>query len=588
MLNTLVIAVLLVGGVVLFFLQDWKAMILPMIDVPVSLVGTFAVMAALGFSLNNLTLFGLVLAIGIVVDDAIMVLENIERLMATGLDARTATIKAMDELTGPIVAITLVLSSVFLPSCFIPGLTGQFYRQFALTIAASVIISAINAMTLTPSRAVSIFRTEEAGAEPGGKRGRRHPKKEALPWWIFGIVGGLLTAWLAPRFLAGHLGLPAAPAEEASSLQKWLYWGATFSPGLLVGLVAGWFLIGPVNAVLGWFFRGFNRLFDGITAAYGWTVGKLLRLSVIVLVVYGGLLGLTWWRVATAPTGFIPTQDQGYLLVNVQLPDSASVQRTDAILARIDKIARGVPGVAHTVGVSGESFLTTTNGSNLGTMFARSEAVRGADAGRIRRGDRREDPAAVQSGDRRRHRQRLSGAAHPGPGQRRGLQAADRAARLRGPRGAANDDGPAGPAGPRRPALCGGLHPVPGPHAAALRGHRPRQGPVAPGADPGCLYHPPGLHGGLLRQSVQQVRPHLAGQHPGRPRIPYQCRHPQAALCPLQPRARARARWCRWARSSVPRTAPAPCRSCATTCTPRPRSTASRRPASAPAPSSRR
>src|SRR6516165_6703419 len=203
-LNTLVIAVLLVGAVVLFFLQDWKAMILPMIDVPVSLVGTFAVMAALGFSLNNLTLFGLVLAIGIVVDDAIMVLENIERLIATGLDARTATIKAMDELTGPILAITLVLSCVFLPSCFVPGLTGQFYRQFALTIAASVIISAINAMTLTPSRAVSIFRSEEADARRAGSVSDRsapvHPKKEALPWWFFGIVGGLLTAWLAPRF----------------------------------------------------------------------------------------------------------------------------------------------------------------------------------------------------------------------------------------------------------------------------------------------------------------------------------------------------------------------------------------------------
>jgi multidrug efflux pump len=378
-LNTLVIAVLLVGGVVLFFLQDWKAMILPMIDVPVSLVGTFAVMAALGFSLNNLTLFGLVLAIGIVVDDAIMVLENIERLMGTGLDARTATIKAMDELTGPIVAITLVLSSVFLPSCFVPGLTGQFYRQFALTIAASVIISAINAMTLTPSRAVSIFRTEELGADHEGNSS--HPKKEALPWWIFGIVGGLLTAWLAPRFLAPEfrgIQLPGPVAEfariplteGASSLQKGLYWGATFAPGLLVGLVAGWFLIGPVNAVLGWIFRGFNRLFDGVTAAYGWTVGKLLRVSVIVLVVYGGLLGLTWWRVATAQTGFIPIQDQGYLLVNVQLPDSASVQRTDAILSQIDQIARRVPGVAHTVGFSGESFLTTTNAPNLGTMFA--------------------------------------------------------------------------------------------------------------------------------------------------------------------------------------------------------------------------
>jgi multidrug efflux pump len=364
-LNTLVIAVLLVGGVVLFFLQDWKAMILPMIDVPVSLVGTFAVMAALGFSLNNLTLFGLVLAIGIVVDDAIMVLENIERLMATGLDARTATIKAMDELTGPIVAITLVLSSVFLPSCFVPGLTGQFYRQFALTIAASVIISAINAMTLTPSRAVSIFRTEEADTD--GRSG--HPKKEAFPWWIFGIVGGLLSARLAPSLLAGHLGLPAAPAEGASLLQKWSHWGAWFSPGLVLGLVAGWFLIRPLNAVLGWIFQGFNRLFDRVTAAYGWTVGKLLRISVIVLVVYVGLLGLTWWQVTTAPTGFIPTQDQGYLVVNVQLPDSASVQRTDAVLARIDEIARAIPGVAHTVGVSGESFVTTTNSPNLGTMF---------------------------------------------------------------------------------------------------------------------------------------------------------------------------------------------------------------------------
>jgi multidrug efflux pump len=368
-LNTLVIAVLLVGGVVLFFLQDWKAMILPMIDVPVSLVGTFAVMAALGFSLNNLTLFGLVLAIGIVVDDAIMVLENIERLMATGLDARTATIKAMDELTGPIVAITLVLSSVFLPSCFIPGLTGQFYRQFALTIAASVIISAVNAMTLTPSRAVSIFRTEEAEAGQAVNSERGHPKKEALPWWFFGIVGGMLTVWVAPRLLAGHPGLLAVPAENASSLQKGLYWAATFTPGLVAGLAVGWFLISPVNTLLGWIFWGFNRLFDGVTAVYGWTVGKLLRLSVIVLVIYAGLLGLTWWRVTSAPTGFIPVQDQGYLLVNVQLPDSASVQRTDAVLAKIDKIGRSVPGVAHTVGVSGEAFLTTTNGPNLGTMF---------------------------------------------------------------------------------------------------------------------------------------------------------------------------------------------------------------------------
>ena len=151
-------AVLLVAIVVLVFLQDWKAMILPMIDVPVSLIGTFAIMAAMGFTLNNLTLFGLVLAIGIVVDDAIVVLENIERLIATGLDARTATIKAMDEITGPVLAITLVLSSVFIPCCFLGGVSGQFFRQFAVTISVSTIISAVNALTMTPSRAVVIFR----------------------------------------------------------------------------------------------------------------------------------------------------------------------------------------------------------------------------------------------------------------------------------------------------------------------------------------------------------------------------------------------------------------------------------------------
>ena len=191
----------LVAIVVLLFLQDWKAMILPMIDVPVSLIGTFAVMSLLGFTHNNLTLFGLVLAIGIVVDDAIVVLENIERQIAKGLDARTATIKAMEEITGPVLAITLVLSAVFIPCCFLGGISGQFFRQFAVTIAVSTIISAINALTMTPSRAVLIFKTEE------GTSGHQH-RKEALPWWIFGVVGGLVTVWLGPQ-LAADLGLPA-------------------------------------------------------------------------------------------------------------------------------------------------------------------------------------------------------------------------------------------------------------------------------------------------------------------------------------------------------------------------------------------
>ena len=164
-------------------------MILPMIDVPVSLIGTFAVMAAMGFSLNNLTLFGLVLAIGIVVDDAIVVLENIERLIATGLDARTATIKAMEEITGPILAITLVLSSVFIPCCFLGGITGQFFRQFAVTIAVSTIISAINAMTMTPSRAVLIFKTEEGRTATSSQGG--------LALVVLRDRRRLLTAWLA-------------------------------------------------------------------------------------------------------------------------------------------------------------------------------------------------------------------------------------------------------------------------------------------------------------------------------------------------------------------------------------------------------
>ena len=206
-------AVILVAIVVLVFLQDWKAMILPMIDVPVSLIGTFAVMSLLGFTLNNLTLFGLVLAIGIVVDDAIVVLENIERQIATGLDVRSATIKAMDEITGPVLAITLVLASVFIPCCFLGGITGQFFRQFAVTIAVSTIISAINALTMTPSRAVLIFKSEQAATQEGNEAGHAHGRltKEALPWWIFGVVGGLLSVWLARQFLAARFpGLQAA------------------------------------------------------------------------------------------------------------------------------------------------------------------------------------------------------------------------------------------------------------------------------------------------------------------------------------------------------------------------------------------
>jgi multidrug efflux pump subunit AcrB len=359
-------AVILVAIVVLIFLQDWKAMILPMIDVPVSLIGTFAIMAAMGFTLNNLTLFGLVLAIGIVVDDAIVVLENIERLIATGLDARTATIKAMEEITGPVLAITLVLSSVFVPCCFLGGISGQFFRQFAVTIAVSTIISAINAITMTPSRAALIFKMEE------GTTGHQ-PVREALPWWIFGILGGLLTWQFGPMLLGGHLGLPPAPGPEGESeISPVVYWSLAalyFAPGALLGGLVGWVIIRPVNAVLGICFGAFNRLFDRMTGWYGGAVGRLLRVSAVVGVVYAGLLGLTYWQFNRAPTGFIPQQDKGYLLLNVQLPDSASVERTERVMARIESLARDTPGVAHTVGVSGQSLILNANAPNLGSMY---------------------------------------------------------------------------------------------------------------------------------------------------------------------------------------------------------------------------
>ncbi len=350
-------AVILVAIVVLVFLQDWRAMILPMIDVPVSLIGTFAVMAVLGFTLNNLTLFGLVLAIGIVVDDAIVVLENIERLIATGLDARTATIKAMEEITGPVLAITLVLSAVFIPCCFLGGVTGQFFRQFAVTIAVSTIISAINAITMTPSRAVMIFKAEE-GSHPGS----HEHKREALPWWIFGLLGLVSLAYLEPQ-TAG------SDADTVSKLQSWGMTVLYFLPGMAVGLLLGWFAIKPVNAALGWFFRLFNKGFDRATVVYGNIVANVLRISAVVLFIYAGLLVLTWFQFIHAPTGFVPQQDKGYLILNVQLPDAASVDRTQEVMSRIEAIAHKVPGVAHTVGISGKSLILNANAPNLGSMY---------------------------------------------------------------------------------------------------------------------------------------------------------------------------------------------------------------------------
>jgi multidrug efflux pump len=293
--RTLLEAVALVGLVVLVFLQSWRATLIPMVAVPVAIVGTFAVMAAIGFSLNNVSLFGLVLAIGIVVDDAIVVVENVERWLERGETSREAARKAMDEVTGPVIAVALVLCAVFVPCAFISGITGQFFRQFAVTIAVSTLISAFNSLTLSPALAAILLK-------PHG--GRRDP----LTWLL--------------------------------------------------------------DKALGWFFRLFNRAFTAGTAGYGWVVGRLLRGSVLALLAYGGLLVLTGWVFHKAPTGFVPQQDQGRISCIIQLPDSASLERTKAAVAQIEAIARRTKGVAHTITVSGTAFVLQANSPTFATMFA--------------------------------------------------------------------------------------------------------------------------------------------------------------------------------------------------------------------------
>jgi multidrug efflux pump len=370
--HTLLESVVLVAGVILLFLQDWKALLLPVIDMAVSLVGTLVVMKLIGFSFNTLTLFGLVLAIGIVVDDAIVVLENIERHLEMGKPVRDATIDAMNEITGPILAITLVLSSVLLPSAFLGGITGAFFQQFALTISVSMLISAVNAMTMTPARAAWIFGGRKPGAH--GDQG-----KEALPWWFFGLLGGLATVWLLTPVLGPSLGLPVGgPVELAvgegprglkASLLTWVADLALFFPGAIAGGALGWFFIRPVNWALGKFFGGFNRFFSLTTEVYGNTVGWCLRLSALVLVVYLGLLGLTGLGMAHIPSGFVPIQDKGYLIAEVQLPDSASLERTVEAVAKVEQIALATPGIAHVVSIPGQSFILNANSSNYAGVF---------------------------------------------------------------------------------------------------------------------------------------------------------------------------------------------------------------------------
>ena len=312
-------AVILVAIVVLAFLQSWRATLIPLIAVPVAIVGTFAVMLGLGFSLNNLSLFGLVLAIGIVVDDAIVVVEAVEHHLEHGLSPKEAAIKAMGEVTGPIIAISLVLMCVFIPCAFITGITGQFFRQFALTIAVSTFFSAVNSLTLSPALSALLLQ----------------------------------------------------PKDKQTDL-----------------------LTRIINTALGWFFGLFNSGFKLSSEWYSRSVGMLLRVSVIVLLVYGGLLYLTYLGFTKVPTGFIPAQDKGYLLVDVRLPDSASLERTRKVMELVEKIAigerkpgeshsgpgehgdqgepnsfEGIHGIGHVITISGQSIVQNAIGSNYGTVY---------------------------------------------------------------------------------------------------------------------------------------------------------------------------------------------------------------------------
>jgi multidrug efflux pump len=347
--KTLAEAFVLVFIVVLVFLQDWRATVIPMIAVPVSLVGTLAAMALLGFSLNNLSLFGLVLAIGIVVDDAIVVVENVERYLAMGHDSRESARRAMAEVSGPVIAIALVLSAVFVPTAFMAGISGEFFRQFALTIAASTVISAFNSLTLSPALCVILFKGHGAAQGPSAQG---HGQKQPLPRLGLVVIGALVGGFL----LAPHV-----------THLMWLVWLIAIAGG-----IAGWFLSDLVNRLLRAFFAAFNWIFDRTINAYGVAVAAVLRLSVIALAIYAGLMGLTYFGFQAVPVGFLPEQDKGYLVVNAQLPDGASLERTEKIVKRLSEIARDskqIPGVAHTIDLSGYSVLLGSNLSNMGGMF---------------------------------------------------------------------------------------------------------------------------------------------------------------------------------------------------------------------------
>jgi multidrug efflux pump len=356
--QTLIDAVLLVAIVMLVFLQSWRSAIIPLVAVPVAIVGTFAAMAVVGFSLNNLTLFGLVLAIGIVVDDAIVVVEAIEHHIEHGLAPREAAYRAMEQVSGPVIAVGLVLSAVFVPCTFIPGIVGQFFRQFAVTIAISTLISAFNSLTLSPALAAILLRPRSSG------------HVEALPRLGYVFAGGWLGYVLIKPWAQQGVDWTASqlPADALARLQGTLPWCVS-GLGILGGVAAALLVRGVVDRTLVGFFRLFNRGFEAFTAGYLRVVAASLAASAPVLVLYGGLLYVTYELFIQTPTGYIPSQDKGYLVVNVQLPDSSSLEQSQKVIEAMEAMSAWVPGVQNTVTIAGQSLLLNANAPNFGSMY---------------------------------------------------------------------------------------------------------------------------------------------------------------------------------------------------------------------------
>jgi len=335
-IHTLLEAVALVVLVVIMFLQTWRASIIPLLAVPISIVGTFSLLLIMGFSINALSLFGLVLAIGIVVDDAIVVVENVERNIESGLTPKEAAYQAMREVSSPIIAIALTLIAVFVPIAFISGLTGQFYRQFALTIAISTIISAFNSLTLSPAMAALLLKGHDA-------------PKDKLTIWMDKVFGGLFSILPFLAFmiiLAIIIGIPSWIVLLATAMAIWMKWNKTTEG-----------------------FARFNRFFTRSSERYSQKLVDVLHHKSRALVIYGALVVLTGYAFWQVPTGYVPPQDKQYLIGFAQLPDGASLDRTDDVLRRMSDIVMKNHGVQNAVSFPGLSINGFTNSSSAGIVF---------------------------------------------------------------------------------------------------------------------------------------------------------------------------------------------------------------------------